>query len=46
MKTVGDIRNEERIIRAMESICESLDGILIALKGIEAVLDRGISVRT
>lgn len=46
MKTVGDIHNEVRIISALESIGESLNGISITLKGIEEVLDRGISVRT
>lgn len=36
MKTVGDIQNEARIIRALESISESLDSIKGYMKVIAA----------
>lgn len=46
MKTAGELRNEENIVAALESISSSLADIKLHLQGIEAVLDRGICVKT
>lgn len=46
MRTVGEQRNDARVVAALESISSTLAEIKLHLQGIEAVLDRGISVRT
>lgn len=46
MKTVGELQTEARIVAALESISRTLAEIKFHLRGIEATLDRGISVRT